>query len=90
MFIGLAVTAPEAVAVLLGSKWAAAAPLLQILALVMPLRMVATLLPRRSGDRPSRRQATNVLHHVGTLRRAGWRTTRERPHACSCWCPPVR
>lgn len=45
IFIGLAVTAPEAVAVLLGSKWPAAAPLLQILALIMPLRMVATLLP---------------------------------------------
>ena len=45
IFIGLAVTAPEAVAVLLGAKWPAAAPLLQILALIMPLRMVATLLP---------------------------------------------
>ena len=45
IFIGLAVTAPEAVAVLLGSKWPAAAPLLQIMALIMPLRMVATLLP---------------------------------------------
>lgn len=45
IFIGLAVTAPEAVAVLLGSNWPAAAPLLQILALIMPLRMVATLLP---------------------------------------------
>ncbi|HWO06891.1 MAG TPA: oligosaccharide flippase family protein, partial [Methylomirabilota bacterium] len=45
IFIGLAVTAPEAVAVLLGAKWPAAAPLLQILALIMPLRMVSTLLP---------------------------------------------
>jgi O-antigen/teichoic acid export membrane protein len=45
LFIGLAVTAPEAVAVLLGPKWPAAAPLLQVLALIMPLRMVATLLP---------------------------------------------
>ena len=45
IFIGLAVTAPEAIAVLLGAKWPAAAPLLQILALIMPLRMVSTLLP---------------------------------------------
>jgi len=45
IFIGLAVTAPEAVAVLLGAKWPAAAPLLQIIALIMPLRMVSILLP---------------------------------------------
>lgn len=45
LFVGLATTAPEAVALLLGPKWSAAAPIFQILVLIMPLRMVATLLP---------------------------------------------
>lgn len=45
LFIGLATTAPEAVALLLGPKWSAATRILQVLVLIMPLRMVATLLP---------------------------------------------
>ena len=45
LFIGLAITAPETVALLLGPQWPAAAPILRILALIMPLRMLATLLP---------------------------------------------
>ncbi len=45
LFVGLAITAPEAVALLLGPQWPGAAPILQILALIMPLRMLATLLP---------------------------------------------
>jgi O-antigen/teichoic acid export membrane protein len=45
LFVGLAVTAPEAVGLLLGPQWPGAPPILQILALIMPLRMLATLLP---------------------------------------------
>jgi len=45
LFVGLAVTAPEAVALLLGPKWPGAAPIFQALALIMPLRMLSTLLP---------------------------------------------
>jgi O-antigen/teichoic acid export membrane protein len=44
IFVGLALTASEAVALLLGPKWPGAVPILQILALIMPLRMVTTLL----------------------------------------------
>jgi teichuronic acid exporter len=40
LFIGLALTAPEAVALVLGPQWQDAAPILRILALIMPLRMV--------------------------------------------------
>jgi O-antigen/teichoic acid export membrane protein len=45
LFVGLAVTAPEAVGLLLGPQWPGAPPILQILALIMPFRMLATLLP---------------------------------------------
>lgn len=45
IFIGLALTSSEAVALLLGPQWLASAPVLQILALIMPLRMATSLLP---------------------------------------------
>jgi teichuronic acid exporter len=45
IFLGIASTAPGLVTVLLGNKWQPVAPLLQILALVMPIRMVSALLP---------------------------------------------
>jgi teichuronic acid exporter len=45
LFVGLAVTAPETVALLLGPQWPGAAPILRVLALIMPFRMLATLLP---------------------------------------------
>jgi teichuronic acid exporter len=62
MFIGLALTASEAVALLLGPAWMGAAPILQILALIMPLRMVATLLsPVLWGIARPGISATNVM-----------------------------
>jgi O-antigen/teichoic acid export membrane protein len=45
VFIGLALTSSEAVALLLGPQWLASAPVLRILALVMPFRMATSLLP---------------------------------------------
>ncbi len=45
VFVGISSVAEETVALLLGDKWAAAAPLLQVLALVMPLRLVFTVFP---------------------------------------------
>ena len=42
---GLSCTAPQLVAVILGSKWEASAVPLQLIALVMPLRMLVSLLP---------------------------------------------
>jgi len=42
---GLASVAPEAVRVVLGAKWEQAILPLQILAIVMPMRMVSSLLP---------------------------------------------
>lgn len=44
IFIGMVLTASEAVVLVLGPQWLDAAPILQILALVMPLRMVTMLL----------------------------------------------
>jgi O-antigen/teichoic acid export membrane protein len=62
IFIGLALTASEAVVLLLGPKWPGAAPILQILALIMPLRMVAALLsPVLWGIGRPGISATNVL-----------------------------
>ncbi len=45
IFFGIASTAPDLVGFLLGDTWRPVTPLLQILALVMPIRMVGTLLP---------------------------------------------
>jgi len=45
MFIGMASVSEELVFVLLGETWKAAAPILQILCFVMPLRMLSNLLP---------------------------------------------
>jgi O-antigen/teichoic acid export membrane protein len=45
IFLGIASVAPDVVTLLLGNKWQPVAPLMQILALVMPIRMVSTLLP---------------------------------------------
>lgn len=45
VFFGMSSVAPELVATLLGEKWAPAALPLQILGLVMPFRMISTLLP---------------------------------------------
>lgn len=42
---GLASVSPEAISILLGEKWQQAALPLQLIALVMPLRMLSTLLP---------------------------------------------
>jgi O-antigen/teichoic acid export membrane protein len=62
IFIGLALTASEAVALLLGPKWPGAVPILQILALIMPLRMVTTLLsPVLWGIARPGISATNVV-----------------------------
>jgi O-antigen/teichoic acid export membrane protein len=62
LFTGLALTASEIVAVLLGPKWPGAAPILQILALVMPLRMVTTLLsPVLWGIARADISATNMM-----------------------------
>ena len=44
-FFGMSCVAPELIAVLLGEKWAAAALPMQVLALVMPVRAIANLLP---------------------------------------------
>ncbi|HSB41455.1 MAG TPA: oligosaccharide flippase family protein, partial [Methylomirabilota bacterium] len=61
-FIGLALTSSEAVALLLGPQWLASAPVLQILALVMPLRMATSLLsPVLWGLAKPGISATNVL-----------------------------
>jgi O-antigen/teichoic acid export membrane protein len=43
VFFGLSAVAPEAVAVILGQKWAAAAVPLQLLPLIMPIRLVTGL-----------------------------------------------
>lgn len=45
VFLGLAATAESVVAVLLGVKWLPAAPLLQLLALVMPFRLLSNVFP---------------------------------------------
>ncbi|MFK7975413.1 MAG: lipopolysaccharide biosynthesis protein [Halioglobus sp.] len=45
VFFGMSCTAPLFVNVLLGDKWAPAAPLLQLLALVMPLRLLGNIFP---------------------------------------------
>ncbi|MGI9305297.1 MAG: lipopolysaccharide biosynthesis protein [Gammaproteobacteria bacterium] len=45
VFFGMSSVAPELVATLLGEKWTPAALPLLILGLVMPLRMISTLLP---------------------------------------------
>lgn len=45
VFWGIAAVAPEIVTVFLGSKWEAAILPLQLLALVMPLRMIGQLMP---------------------------------------------
>ena len=44
MFLGISVTAPELVSLLLGEKWQIVALPLQILALIMPLRMLSTII----------------------------------------------
>jgi O-antigen/teichoic acid export membrane protein len=44
-FLGLSSVAHETVSLLLGDKWRPAGPLLMILSLVMPLRMVSNLFP---------------------------------------------
>ena len=45
VFFGMAATADSIVAVLLGEKWLPAAPLLQLLALAMPLRLLGNVFP---------------------------------------------
>jgi len=45
VFFGIACTADALVAVLLGAKWAPAAPLLQLLGLVMPFRLLSNVFP---------------------------------------------
>ncbi len=45
LFFGMAAVADEFVLVVLGDKWTEIAPILSILVLVMPLRMVSNLLP---------------------------------------------
>lgn len=45
VFLGISSVAPELIAVLLGEKWMPAALPLQILAVVMPLRMLGNLFP---------------------------------------------
>ncbi len=45
LFFGMAAVADEFVLVVLGDKWAEIGPILSILVLVMPLRMVSNLLP---------------------------------------------
>ena len=45
LFFGMAAVADEFVAVVLGEKWSEIGPILSILVLVMPLRMVSNLLP---------------------------------------------
>jgi O-antigen/teichoic acid export membrane protein len=45
VFWGIAAVAPEIVSVLLGAKWAPAILPLQLLALVMPVRMIGQLMP---------------------------------------------
>lgn len=45
LFLGMSSVAPELVSVLLGEKWEMAGGVLAILSLVMPLRMIANLLP---------------------------------------------
>lgn len=45
IFLGMASIAPDLVDLLLGQKWHPTAPLIQILALVMPVRMISMLLP---------------------------------------------
>lgn len=45
VFFGIASVAPEIVTVLLGDRWEPAAPILTVLSLVMPLRMISNLLP---------------------------------------------
>ena len=44
VFLGISSVAPELIALFLGEKWDAAALPLQILAVVMPIRMISTLL----------------------------------------------
>ena len=45
VFFGMACTAESIIALLLGQKWLPAAPLLQLLGLVMPFRMISNLFP---------------------------------------------
>lgn len=45
VFFGMSCTAPVFVSVLLGEKWMPAAPLLQVLALVMPFRLLGNVFP---------------------------------------------
>tara|TARA_B100001540_G_scaffold315147_1_gene341694 strand:- start:1349 stop:2788 length:1440 start_codon:yes stop_codon:yes gene_type:complete len=45
VFLGIAATAESIIAVLLGDKWLPAAPLLQVLALVMPFRLLGNVFP---------------------------------------------
>ncbi len=45
VFFGMAATADSIIAVLLGEKWLMAGPLLQLLALVMPLRLLSNVFP---------------------------------------------
>lgn len=45
VFFGMSCTAPLLVDVLLGEKWRPAAPLLQVLALVMPFRLLSNVFP---------------------------------------------
>lgn len=45
VFFGMSCTAPALVGVLLGEKWMPAAPLLQVLALVMPFRLLSNVFP---------------------------------------------
>lgn len=45
LFLGVACTAESIIAVLLGDKWLPAAPLLQLLGLVMPLRLLSNVFP---------------------------------------------
>jgi O-antigen/teichoic acid export membrane protein len=62
LFFGLALTAPEAVALMLGPQWQDAVPILRILALIMPLRMVTMLLsPVLWGIARPGLSATNML-----------------------------
>jgi O-antigen/teichoic acid export membrane protein len=81
VFLGIAATAEPIVALLLGEKWLPAVPLLQLLGLVMPFRLLANVFPPLLwGVGSPRTSASNyalaaVLMPLAFVVGAGWGVT---------------
>lgn len=73
LFWGLSAVAPETVQLLLGEKWEEAGPILQLLCLIVPLRMLVNLLPPvlQGIGRPGR-SVMNLVYSILLLPVAFW------------------